>query len=140
MYIKFGWGKSPTSDQMKYEVSDFSFNVFTDGGDTKRLNCKPGVIRMSIRSALVKDPGSEFLDFAKKQQEVEERGAGKISVYAGEEVGEALQEVSFSHGWITGFAMNASQTDEEFRYNVEIAAGNVTVSGISFSDSQRLKQ
>lgn len=139
MFIAFGWGENPATKDMKYEVSDYSLEIFNAGSDRKLANCLPGTIRMSIHVPVSKDPGKEFLEYASNQLEaVKKKGAGKISVFAGRDVGEALQEVSFTSGWVTSFSFRSSVSNEEFLFDVTIAAGSVAVSGVTFLHPERM--
>ena len=85
-----------------------------------------------------KNPAAEFLAFAVDQHNTaEKKGAGKISVFQGENVKESIQEISFKKGWITDLDLGSSVHDSKSVINLRIAAADVTVSGINFKHRAR---
>ncbi len=131
--IRFGWGEKPGTDDLIYAVTDYSFDVREDASDDKLDNCIPGFIRMVIKAPLVKDPAKDFLEYALDQyDQVKKKGAGKLSVFKGRDVGQSLLDISFKRGWVTSLTMYGTPKDEGFNFVVEIAAAEVTVSGTTF--------
>jgi hypothetical protein len=141
MFMKFGWGDNPDPKQMKYIVTSYSLSLDTGGDTTQIGNCRPGEICFTIEIAdIEKNPAAEFLGYAADQHNTaSEKGAGKISVFQGENVKESIQEISFKHGWITDLDLGSSIHDSASVINLRIAAAEVTVSGIAFEHLERKK-
>lgn len=138
MYVVFGWGESPSADDMKYTVLQYQFSVSTMEGDTRPANCVPGEIDLTLELPPTPNPAQDFLNFATQQHTAAaEEGAGKIAVYKGKDAGESIQEVSFKQGWIVDIGLGAGMHDEMFTVTLRIAASEVTVSGVNFIHNKR---
>lgn len=141
MFIKFGWGDNPDPKQMKYKVNNYSLSIDTEGDSTQIRNCVPGEINLTIEIPdTEKNPAAEFLAYAVDQHNTaDKKGAGKISVFQGENVRESIQEITFSKGWITDLDLGSSVHDAATIISLRIAAAEVTVSGIKFAHNARLR-
>ncbi len=133
MFIKFGWGENPSVDNMPYRVLNYSFDVVSQAGDTQITNCQPTHIVLTVEVPPGADAGAEFFTFANEQHDTAgDNGKGKIAVFRGENVGESIQEVTFSDGWIDNLSINASASDDKFIISCVIAAAQITVSGVEY--------
>jgi hypothetical protein len=123
---------------MPYRVLNYSFDVVSQAGDTQITNCQPTHIVVTVEIPPGGDAGSEFFNYASEQHETAANdGKGKIAVFAGQNVGESIQELTFSNGWIDNLSINASQADDKFIVSCVIAAAEITVSGVSFTHHTR---
>ena len=133
MHMLFGFG-----DAIKHRVTNFSFSLGTVSGDTKLANVIPGEVSVSLELPPTANPAEGFLAFAVDQHNTaSEKGEGTIVVYKGQDVGESLQEISFSNAWITDIDIGSSEMDEKFNVSLRIAAADIVVSGVTFTHRGR---
>ncbi len=131
MHIMFGFGSE--NPELKYHVTNYSLSVGTIAGDTKLANAVPGELSLTIELPPSANPYTDFLSFAVDQHNTaKDKGAGKLAVFKGEDVGESLQEITFKNGWITDLDMGTSEVDERFTISLRIAAATMNVSGVAF--------
>ena len=121
-----------------YHVTNYSFSLGTVSGDTKLANVVPGELSLNLELPPEANPAEAFLQFAVDQHNTaKDKGAGRLSVFKGADVGESLQEIEFSKAWITDIDVSVSEMDEKFNVSLRFAAAEMTISGVMFSHRGR---
>lgn len=143
MYILFGWGRNIGQESLKYEVSDYNLTLVSSEEFAGKLgNCVPNQLSVSLEipASQTEKPASEIFKFAKNQHDqAKNDGAGKIVIYEGREVGQPIQEVTFSKAWISDITSNTSRHDQTFQLHLTINAAQVQVSGVDYTNQQMLE-
>jgi hypothetical protein len=143
MLVKFGWGKDKDDIKKMYDCTDY--NVTLMSGDEfagKIGNMVPGQISVSLEVTPSQDtkPAIELFKFAKAQAvKTKSEGSGKITVYEGEDIGQAIQEISFEKAFFTDISSGASRMDKFFIVHLNISAANITISDQKFADKRKEK-
>ena len=85
MYIKFGWGRNLSKDDLKYTATEFNVSLSSSEEYGIGLgNCLPGQININleVEPSYQHKPATDILKFAKNQHDIAKtEGAGKIVVY-----------------------------------------------------------
>lgn len=138
MHILFGWGEDPSVEEMPYRVLNYSFDIVSEAGDTMISNCQPTHLTITVEIPPGPNPGQEFYQFATEQHDTAaENGKGKISVFRGRDVGESIQEIRFTNGWIDNLSMSVSEADDKFVMTCMIAPASVTISDVELVHHRR---
>lgn len=125
-------------DGEEYTVTNYNVSLGTVSGDSKLANVVPGELSVNVELPLDANPGEKFLQFAVDQHNTaKDKGAGVLSVFKGENVGESLQKIEFSQAWITDYDQSVSDIDEKFNVSLRIAAAKMIVSGVEFTHRAR---
>jgi hypothetical protein len=143
MYIKFGWGRNLSKDDLKYTATDFNVSLSSSEEYGIGLgNCLPGQININleVEPSYQHKPATDILKFAKNQHDIAKtEGAGKIVVYPEEDVGQATQEIEFKDAWIADLVSGGTMRDRAFTLRLSIVAGNIKMSDVEFVDQRRTK-
>lgn len=136
MHMIFKWDGSDPG--VEYRVTEYTFSVNSQGGETKLSNCQPGQINLTLELPPEPHPGKEFFQFAAEQHDTSgDKGKGTLTVFKGKSVGESLQEISFEDGWVTTLSLNVAEKDDKFQLKCNIAAAKVMISESEFVHHRR---
>jgi len=143
MFIQFGWGFDVPADKLVYTVSSFNVSI-EPREDSQALfgNLCSGQIGLSleITPEIDKMPAVDILKFAKDQHATAKtNGGGKIVVRTGENTTDAVQTITFRYAYITDITSSVSTTDDKFLVHMTVAAGEITISGVTFMDNKTVK-
>jgi hypothetical protein len=134
--IEFKWNNKT------YKVNAFSVSLQSAGAH-QLADCIPGSITVSLEIPPKASPAKDFFNFARTQHaSAKTKGKGQISVFKGHDdkkEGQAIQTITFDKAWFSDIATSVSEHDDNFNFNVNFVATEVTVSGEKFKHDAREK-
>jgi len=130
MVIEFKWNSKV------YSVLTFSVSFQSTGTTQGFGDCIPGVINVNLEIPPKASPGKDFFSFARSQHaNAEKKGKGQITVFKGHDKkkeGQAIQTVTFDKAWFSDISSTVSIHNDDFNFNLNIIATEVSISGEKF--------
>lgn len=117
----------------EYRAEHYSIALGTESD--KLGGCLPRQIQVRLDLDPQRNAGADIMKFASNQATDSKKMTGSIDVFNGNDgvpVGEAIQQVKFSDGFLLSMSESASKHDDTMGVDLAIKAFEVTISGEKF--------